>query len=254
MAAAGRFLSWRPDLAFDGVRLGTLSAAAVAWLWLLGDAVAGVPALCLSGEGMERLRAAMRSASASGLIVDEVRNWTLMAVAMMAPLLAPPLRHVVGRSYRWRRGRAVAGFLGGYGAVWGLAGIASAALITGLAVTGDAGTPMVGATALLLAAAWQYCPLRLAALRRCHRTMALAPRGWAADRHCLRYGIQHGSACLASCLPVMLATMLAFPGVPAAMLLGLWLYIERGFRRDDRLVPAVLMVASGLAVAAPVLL
>lgn len=234
----------------DAVRVGTLSASLLAWLWLAGDVASGVQSFCLSGEGLERLAASFRSASASGLLLSEAWHWMLMVTAMMAPLLAPPIRHVIGRSYRRRRWRAVAGFLLGYGALWAGAGISGATLLATVAIAGDATTQIAAAAALLAAAAWQLSPMRSSAMRRCHRTMALTPRGWAADRDCLHYGARQASACLAGCLPVMLATMLAFPGVLAPALVAFWLYIERGYQRNDRLIPAALLAGLGLAVAA----
>ena len=49
--------------------------------------------------------------------------WALMLVAMMAPLTIPALHHVRFTSLARRRGRAIAMFVAGYGAVWMACGI-----------------------------------------------------------------------------------------------------------------------------------
>ena len=231
----------------DGVSIGTLSVSALAWLWLFGSATRGVQSFCLSGDGLQWLAAGFDAASASGLLLTEAWHWILMVIAMMSPLLGPPIRHVIARSYRWRRRRAIMGFLLGYGAGWAFAGIGAIALLVSLAVSGYTTRPITGAVALLLAAAWHFLPIRGVALRLCHRTMALAPRGWAADRDCLRYGAVQGLTCLGSCLPAMLATMLAFPGVLAPALVAIWLYVERGYQRNYRIVATALLSATALA-------
>ena len=79
----------------------------------------------------------------------------------------------------------------------------------------------LGGCGFAIAAVWQLAPIRLRALRACHRSVPLAPRGWRADADCLRFGWLTGGQCVLSCWALMLAcvlaghTLLAMVGVAA---------------------------------------
>ncbi len=45
-------------------------------------------------------------------------GWALMLVAMMSPVLIPPLHHIRLRSFRHRRARSIVLFVAGYAAIW----------------------------------------------------------------------------------------------------------------------------------------
>lgn len=130
--------------------------------------------------------------------------WTVMCVAMMVPTALPAVRHVATNSLRWRRQRAIAGFLAAYLAVWvafGLVVLPALALARGrLPGDGDA----VLAVALGAAAAWLLMPYQRGFLAACHRTVPLPPTGWRAAAGCARFGLRHGAACLGACWPLML--------------------------------------------------
>jgi hypothetical protein len=237
----------------DRVQVGSFLASAVAWIWLLCDSERGLPSVCLSGDSLQRFVASVSFASASGFLVIEAWHFLVMVAAMMTPLLVPPIRHVIARSYCWRRHRAVLLFVIGFAAVWLLAGAVVVVLLAGLSGSGFEKGP-IAAAAILLAAAWHFSSGRARSLRRCHRTVALAPRGWPADRDCLSYGGMQGTACLGSCLPVMVATMLAFPGTAAAALLAFWLYWERGYQRNDRLTSTAVLLILGFTLLIPAVL
>ena len=218
------------------------------------DAARPVPSLCLSGENLALIARGFDASLATGRLLDEALLWAAMVTAMMLPLQVPPLRHVLLRSFRRRRARAVAAFLIGYGAVWGAAGLVMIPLLAALSTSGLRAMPLVGASALLAAATWQVLPVRAWAMRRCHRTATVRAYGWSADRDCMAYGCEQGLVCLASCLPLMLAAMIAFPGVLSSLAVAAWLYLERGYQRNlgaQSLLP-LLAGALGLLVAASV--
>jgi hypothetical protein len=128
--------------------------------------------------------------------------WSLMVIAMMLPLTVGPLRVTVARSLWRRRQRAILEYLGGFTAVWILAG---AALLSARAASVDAGWLLPSgqrqaeSAALLLAAVWQLTPTKRRALLACHRAHPLAPCGWRSVLDCLRYGAATGRDCLRSC-------------------------------------------------------
>lgn len=179
----------------------------------------------------------------------ELAAWALMVVAMMVPLMTGPLIAVGARSLRARRDRAQAGFLGGYLAAWLLAG---ATVLGVLALTGAGGwlrSPGAILAAFALAAAWQVGPVHRRALRACHRTFPLPPRGWRADRACLRWGWWAGSRCVWSCGPAMLACVVA-GHAPVAMIAATAVAIDerRGPRPRQRRA-ALALAVTGILVA-----
>jgi len=176
--------------------------------------------------------------------------WTLMTVAMMGPAALAGIRHTGLNSLRWRRRRAMAEFAAAYLAVW----MAFGALTLTVAALVPA-TPGSAAFAIVLAAAaaWQVSPLKRRWLRDCHRSVPLPPRGWAAERAALRFGLRNGAGCLGSCWCLMLVMVVASG--------FLWTVLVAGFvtaeklllqpRRATRFGAAVLAIAAaGAAVAA----
>ncbi|HEU4738456.1 MAG TPA: DUF2182 domain-containing protein [Solirubrobacterales bacterium] len=138
-----------------------------------------------------------------------VPMWLLMAVAMMVPAAAPAVNHVAGKSLYWRRRRAVLEFLLVFVLVWTLFG---AVVLGTLATWGPFGSPYALVAALALAAFWQLTPLKRAAMRACHRSRPLPPRGWRASAGVADFALHNGAACLASCWAMMLAGTAAGPG------------------------------------------
>jgi hypothetical protein len=142
-------------------------------------------------------------------------EWTLMVGAMMLPLVFGHLRVVAARSLWPRRQRGMMAFLCGYSAISLLAGAAILALVPLADVVAErVGSPAPIVMGLGLAAAWQLSPLKRRALNACHRTMPLSPRGWPANRDCLRYGWAIGRTCCVSCAGLMLACVLAGHSLP----------------------------------------
>jgi predicted metal-binding membrane protein len=134
----------------------------------------------------------------------------LMIVAMMLPLTLPAIRHV-SRS-RPRAGRAVAGYLAGYLAVWmlGMLALTEAwALAAALA-----GWTAAAAGAVAAAALWELAPLRQREARRCERMEPLASHGWRAGADCTRFGATSGIRCFGMCWGVMVICVAFAHGVP----------------------------------------
>jgi len=142
----------------------------------------------------------------------------LMAAAMMVPGALPLLREISLASIWSRRYRSSALFLAGYLASW--AAFVATALAAWHALTLVApSTPAALATGamLVVAAAWGLTATKRRCLKRCHRYLPLPPRGRAADRACLRFGLYNGGQCVAVCWPLMLATV---PSHSLAAMLG----------------------------------
>src|ERR1700712_3473680 len=96
-----------------------LAASAVGWTLLaVAESVPSLPALCISSATAEGVIARVSTAfsvTPPGMVLLAS---AIMLLAMMPPLLAPPLLHVWRRSLVRRRARAVALFVLGYALVW----------------------------------------------------------------------------------------------------------------------------------------
>lgn len=138
-----------------------------------------------------------------------VPMWGLMAVAMMVPAASPAIQHVAGKSLYWRRRRAVFEFVFVFVFLWTLFG---AVALGAVAAWEPFGSPYALVAALALAALWQLTPPKRAAMRACHRSRPLPPKGWRASAGVADFALRNGSACLASCWAMMLAATAAGPG------------------------------------------
>lgn len=134
--------------------------------------------------------------------VAAVFKWLLMLVAMMAPVLIPPIWFVRGSSLARRRTRSTLLFVAGYTTVWMCAGFVmlsiSAALVSGFPPYG------LIAAVFLVALVWQCSPVKQLCLNRCHTVYELAAFGRAADTDALIFGATHGAWCTGSCWAWML--------------------------------------------------
>src|SRR5437764_4552921 len=86
------------------VRNPVLLIAGMAWILLLVEPAMGTPH-CATALSM-------------------TTSWALMLIAMMSPVLIPPLCHIRLRSFRRRRARSTVLFVIGYGGIWMLFGLA----------------------------------------------------------------------------------------------------------------------------------
>jgi predicted metal-binding membrane protein len=168
-----------------------------------------------------------------------------MIGAMMLPLIGGSIRATAVRSFWWRRDRAIACFVVGYVAVWLAVGLAWLVPIELLGFGDWLHAPLVGAAAFTVAAAWQLTPAKRTALRACHWTAPLAPRGWAADRDCLQFGWSIGLRCVVTCWALMLACALAGHGLaPMAVASGVTIAERCTFRLDAVRTSVVLLVTA----------
>ena len=109
------------------------------------------------------------------------------------------------------QGKAVAGVIAGYSAVCIVTGLFAVEFL-GVLPAGSMTAPVTGS--IVLYAVHQLSPLRGDAMRRCHRSVALTPRGsWQLTWIVFRFGFFHGFACVMVCFPLMLATIIAMPGL-----------------------------------------
>ena len=142
---------------------------------------------------------------------DWTATWVLMILAMMVPLVLGSIRFTAVRSFWRRRHRAIAGFLTGFLGLWVVAG---AFALAGVFLLESVVEPRSAAAAgFLLAAGWQYTPMKRRALVACHATTPLAPQGRRADLDCVRYGWTIGLRCLVACWALMLGFVVAGHGL-----------------------------------------
>lgn len=156
-------------------------------------------------------------------------HWLTMIGAMMLPLALPMARHVAFRSLWPERHRAMGWFTLGYLAPWMIVGLTCGALVW--LIDGSRLAPII---AFILAAIWHWTPARRSALRRCHRTLPVAPGGFEGRRSCVAFGLFHGRACVTTCGPLMIAVVLAGHQPAAMVVVALVTLAERFWPRLPR--------------------
>lgn len=199
------------------VRVPLMVASAVAWIALVAQATAAPTMQDMSGPSMADM--------ASGVDPGPwVVGGALMVVAMMVPLLGPPIRHVLAASLARRRARSVAEFLVGYLGMWVVVGAAMMALPEVVDVRPGVAVTVAGT----VAAVWQVSPIKQRCLNRLHAHPALPAFGPAADCAAVRFGLTHAGWCVGACWSLMVLAVVV-PGwsLPAMALVTLWLAAER---------------------------
>lgn len=211
------------------VRNPLLLITAASWALLLADQS---PMLMLAHGPAASCEAMPFSASLQMLLAmtppaSLAAGWALMLLAMMSPIVIPPLYYIRLRSFTNRRARSTALFLAGYIAIWMLAG--SVLLAIELAVNLLAPQSYLTAAAVvLIALVWQFSPIKQRCLNRCCAYPVLSAFGVAADFDALRFGLTHGVWCAISCWALMLGPMLLQRGhVMAMALVTLLIFSER---------------------------
>lgn len=225
--------------------------SALAWAAILAEA-SGMPIeVCRSGDVVSRFGWFDPHVLRVGSWLPEMRAWSWMLLATMLPLASWPVRHAALRSLWKRRHRAGLGVVLGYLTAWMIAGAGLSVLALGFGLKSSAGdTSSAAAVALLLAALWQWSPIKREALRACHRTAALAVHGWRADLDCVRYGWSQGCSCVVSCWALMFAMMLASHQLVVMLTIVLICVIERARHRPlHRQTSVVLVVLAATVVA-----
>lgn len=252
--AAQRAEVWRP----------VLEITVWAWMGVVALQVLGLSATTDTGpdpSGFDRsAHAHHHTLVASGPTTAGV-DWlgvvgfALMVSAMMAPLLIPPLQHVLSRSLPARRGRHTLLLVAAQLLVW----VPAMALlqIAGLGVTRVLGEVTAGLVVLgagvSLALLWEVSPGRQHCLNRHHAHPTVAAFGAAADRSVITFGLTHATWCLGTCWAIMLLPNLAGVWHLPVMALAsgwMWLSMVEGpgrrrwgvpfFRSTSRLARAVL--------------
>lgn len=212
------------------LRNSVLALSLLAWLLLLGpvpgwlapDAASApaVPSVSYCGAPLPmHLGPAGANATAAlpGPVTALASGWVLMLLAMMSPMLVPPIYHIRISSFTRRRARATALFVAGYGGVWLAAGVVLLALELAAQRLMPHSSYLPAVFMGLVAVGWQASPFKQRCLNQCHRHPPLAAFGAAADWDALRMGLTHGRWCTGSCWAAMLFAML----LPHAHLVGM---------------------------------
>jgi predicted metal-binding membrane protein len=200
------------------VRDPVLLVSAVAWTLLLVEPRSmGMLAHCVAtSSGATPLSASFRMLLTMNQPASLAAGWALMLVAMMSPVLIPPVRHIRLRSFTHRRARSIVLFVAGYAAIWlALGGLPLAIELAVQLLTPQSYLPAAGV--FLIASVWQFSPIKQICLNRCHAHNELAAFGAGADSDALWFGITHGIWCAGSCWALMLLPMLLARGHVVAM-------------------------------------
>ncbi len=234
-------LAWHPEWWTVGLSVG-------AWLMVLSMNNPLAAPICSSPSSgsIDKAIAAFRIHPIGSEFSLVYISWLTMTIAMMFPLTILSERHVAFRSFRWRRNRAIAGFLIGYGIVWAVLGAALAPMLIAARALDVKTGRFALMLAFIIAAVWQLTSTKSCALRKCHRTIALAPNGWRASRDCLCYGLQTGANCVLSCWALMIAQAYASHMLLAMICVESIILHER-YELRPKLNAAIPVVLSGAA-------
>ena len=186
--------------------------------------------------------------------------WAAMMAAMMLPTMTPALL-LYARVMRRRGDEAAAVarinlMAAGYVLVWALFSVGATALQRALSNTSvlttmmEPASPRVAAVLLLIAAAYQWTPLKTACLHHCRSPIALFTTGWREGQSgAFRMGVEQGVYCLGCCWALML---LLFAGgvMNLAVILALtaWVAIEKvaPFGQQSARVSGALLAAMAI--------
>jgi predicted metal-binding membrane protein len=191
------------------IRKPVLIITVLAWVLLVANSSAArtQPHCLVMASGTTSLQAFVHMLFTMNPPTTLAIDWFLMLVAMMAPVVIPPIRHIYRRTFANRRSRSILFFLAGYTAVWMASGILLVALELILRFSAPE-SYLPASAGLLIALIWQCSPFKQRCLNRCHNHRELAAFGSAADLDALRFGLAHGLWCAGSCWLWMLLPML----------------------------------------------
>jgi predicted metal-binding membrane protein len=208
--------------------------------------------VCYPRERPEQATWARSSTQASSGVLAGMPHVTLMAMAMMAPVALPAVRHVGLNSLRRRRQRAMGLYLGVYVIVLGGFGAVALAAVHVVRESLVTDERVLLALALALAAAWQLTREKRRAVLACTRTVPLPPSGLRADVACARFALKGAYRCMRSCwaLMVVMAVVGPFGLAWMAALTGLILIEERTLMGRRLLRPSGGVLALGAALVA----
>ena len=200
----------RPNLGV-GVALALLTA--LAWLHLAGTDAAG-PAAGHAPHAHTGMMHAAPEAWQSADVGEAFVMWLVMAIAMMLPTAAPAIlsfADIIRGAGRASPGTGrLAGFVGGYLAVWWGFGALATAAQWGLAVaaTGIPGFraegPLFGGALLVVAGLYQFSALKNLCLTRCRSPLTFFLTHWReGTRGAVYLGVRHGMHCVGCCWALM---------------------------------------------------
>jgi predicted metal-binding membrane protein len=195
-----------------------------------------------------------------------VTTWVVMMAAMMFPSIAPMVL-TFRNLQRGRRdhGRSVlAGatslFVGGYLAVWAASGLLGYAVLKGgRALDGglfawDRAGRWTAAAVILVAALYEFTPLKRACLTRCRGPVAFLVGSWRDGRAgAFKMGAEHGAWCLGCCWALMAALFaLGAMSLTWMLLIGALIAAEKllPWRKAGTIGVASVLVALAIGVAA----
>ena len=186
--------------------------------------------------------------------------WAAMMAAMMLPTMTPAL--LLYAKVMRRRGDVAAAvarinlMAAGYVLVWALFSVGATALQRVLANTSvltmmmEPASTLVAAVLLLIAAVYQWTPLKAASLHHCRSPLSLFTTGWReGSTGAFRMGAEQGLYCLGCCWALML---LLFAGgvMNLAVILALtaWVAIEKiaPFGQQSARVSGALLAAMAI--------
>jgi predicted metal-binding membrane protein len=155
-------------------------------------------------------------------------SWLIMLIAMMAPLLAEPIRHLWVRSLPRRRLMAIFVFVMAYITIWVLAGAVLSMVASQLQILSVHSSLTTPCLALAVVIVWQASPWKQVCLNYCHWSPRLSPFGLAADWDCWRFGMVKGFWCVGSCWALMLLPLaIVYAGLPLMLITSSILLVER---------------------------
>jgi predicted metal-binding membrane protein len=161
-----------------------------------------------------------------------VGTWVVMMAAMMFPSVAPTVLMFVRLQ---RQAGTVPLFLAGYLVTWTAAGVAGYTLLKlGRALDGDAlawdgAGRWLTVGVLLVAAAYEFTPLKDACLTRCRGPLRFFMESWRDGRlGALRMGLAHGAWCVGCCWALMAALFaLGAMSIPWAIVIAALIALEK---------------------------
>jgi predicted metal-binding membrane protein len=194
-----------------------------------------------------------------------VTVWVVMMAAMMFPSVAPTVllydRLRAGGQGRPQRAPrdATALFVAGYLIVWTAAGLVAYALLEALraldleAFSWDHGGRYVAGGVIVVAAVYQFTPLKNACLTRCRSPLMFLAERWRDGRAgALRVGAEHGAWCVGCCWGLMVALFaVGIMSVGWMAFVAALIAVEKllPWRRVASLGVASLLLVLGVAVA-----
>ena len=232
------------------VLTGVVIVAALAWLYLIE----------LAAAGMADMMALKPWTLTDGALMFVM--WAVMMLAMMLPSAAPM---ILLYALVWRKQRIegsayapTGAFAAGYVAVWAIFSLLATALQWGLeqvallSPTMVATSSLLGAAILIAAGGYQWTPYKHACLSRCRSPIHFLSRHWRSSTGgAFVMGVEHGAYCLGCCWALM---ALLFVG---GVMNLLWIAAIAFFVLIEKLLPhgnllgragGLAMIGAGIAI------